>query len=184
VHEATLSLLSTWANFYVIVGSSAAALTGLMFVVITLIASTSGRKSDRSIAAFGTPNVVHFCAVLLIAALLSAPWQALWPAALLLGLCGLAGIVYVIIVKRRAHLQAEYQPELEDWLCHVILPFVAYTVFLVAAFVLPGNAQPTLFVIGAAMILLLFIGIHNAWDTVTYIVIQNSQPEDESREGK
>lgn len=194
MHEVTLSLLISWANFYVIIGTSAAALTGLMFVVITLIASTSGRRSDRSnaaigtanmsIAAFGTPNVVHFCAVLLIAALLSAPWQALWVPALLLGLCGLAGIVYVIVVIRRTRLQAGYQPELEDWLFHAILPFTTYTIFLVAAFILPGNAQPTLFIIGAAMILLLFIGIHNAWDTVTYIVIGYIQPKDESREGE
>jgi hypothetical protein len=29
-----------------------------------------------------------------------------------------------------------------------------------------------LFIIAAASVLLLFIGIHNAWDTVTYIVIE------------
>ena len=34
------SLLAGWANFYVIVGSSAGALTGLTFVVIALIRDT------------------------------------------------------------------------------------------------------------------------------------------------
>jgi len=34
------SILAHWESFYVIVGSSAAALTGLMFVVITLIADS------------------------------------------------------------------------------------------------------------------------------------------------
>lgn len=29
-----------------------------------------------------------------------------------------------------------------------------------------------MFTIGAAVLLLLFIGIHNAWDTVTYIVVE------------
>jgi len=36
--DATLSTLAHWANFYVIVGSSAGALTGLQFVVMTLVA--------------------------------------------------------------------------------------------------------------------------------------------------
>src|SRR5437762_4327534 len=85
MQEAAVSLLTTWQNFYVIIGSSAAALTGLMFVVITLIA---GAQVRGSIAAFGTPTVVHFCAALLVAAILSAPWPALWNAGLLLGLCG------------------------------------------------------------------------------------------------
>ncbi len=88
---ATGSLLTTWQNFYVIIGSSAAALTGLMFVVITLVAGARQQRSSEGIAAFGTPNVVHFCAVLLVAATLSAPWQVLWNASLLLGFYGLGG---------------------------------------------------------------------------------------------
>ena len=38
MQEAVLSPVATWQNFYVIVGTAAATLTGLMFVVITLIA--------------------------------------------------------------------------------------------------------------------------------------------------
>ena len=38
--DAAGSALIPWDNFYVIVGSSAAALTGLQFVVITLVAET------------------------------------------------------------------------------------------------------------------------------------------------
>src|SRR5438445_2505873 len=76
MQEAGVSFLSTWQNFYVIIGSAAATLTGLMFVVITLIAGVRVRVSSASggIAAFSTPTVVHFCATLLVAAILSAPW--------------------------------------------------------------------------------------------------------------
>src|SRR5205085_9149990 len=70
VQEAAVSLLTTWQNFYVIIGSSAAALTGLMFVVITLIAGTRQQRSSESVGAFGTPTVVHFGAALLVAAIL------------------------------------------------------------------------------------------------------------------
>ena len=177
-----MSLLPAWQNFYVIIGSAAAALTGLMFVVITLIAGTGRRRSSASVGAFGTPTVVHFCLALLVAAILSAPWQALWNADLLLGLCGLGGGIYVVIVLRRARRQTEYQPVLEDWLWYTVLPLVSYTALFVAAIVLPGHAVPALFVIGAVTVLLLFIGIHNAWDSVLYIAIDLSRPENKSQD--
>jgi hypothetical protein len=62
--------LAGWENFYVIVGSSAGALIGLQFVVITLIADmpiTDGGVQASS--AFATPTIVHFGAVLLLAAI-------------------------------------------------------------------------------------------------------------------
>ena len=185
MQEAAVSPLPTWESFYVIIGSSAAALTGLMFVVITLIAGTAGDRMQRSsgtIGAFGTPTVVHFCVALLVAAILSAPWQALWNASLLLGLCGLGGVIYVVIVIRRARRQTDYQPVLEDWLWHTVFPFVSYTALVVAAIMLPGNPVPALFVTGAVTVLLLFDGIHNAWDTVTYVAIELSRPENKSQD--
>ena len=175
-------MLTTWQNFYVIIGSSAAALTGLMFVVITLIARTREPRASETLAAFSTPTVVHFCAALLVAAILSAPWQVLWHVSLLLGLSGLGGVTYVVIVLRRARRQTSYQPVLEDWLWHTVFPLVSYTALVVASILLPGNPALALFVIGAVTVLLLFIGIHNAWDTVTYIAIERSQPENKSQD--
>lgn len=177
-----MPLLTTWQNFYVIIGSSAGALIGLMFVVITLISGTRMRSSSEPIAAFGAPNVVHFCAALLIAASLCAPWQMLWNAGLLLGLYGLGGVTYVVIVLRRVRRQTDYAPVLEDWLWHTVFPFVSYTALVVAAILLSGNPALALFITGAATLLLLFIGIHNAWDTVTYVVLDQTQPENKSQD--
>lgn len=81
-----MTALSGWENFYVIVGSSAGALIGLQFVVITLIADIPvGHGAAQAGAAFATPTIVHFGAVLLLAALLSAPWHGIAPAAVLWG---------------------------------------------------------------------------------------------------
>jgi hypothetical protein len=182
MQEAAVSPLAAWQNFYVIIGTSAASLTGLMFVVITLIAGARVQGSSGGLAAFGSPTVVHFGIALLVAAILSAPWQVLWNAGLLLGLSGLGGVTYVVIVIRRARHQTDYQLVLEDWLWYTVFPLVSYTALLVAAIVLPGNPAPALFVIGAGTVLLLFIGIHNAWDTVTYLAIEGSKPEDKSQD--
>ncbi|HYU33662.1 MAG TPA: hypothetical protein VEW48_16035, partial [Thermoanaerobaculia bacterium] len=70
MHETIASPLAAWENFYVIIGGAAAALTGLQFVVIALIHEVGARSSHREIAAFGTPQIVHFCAALLVAATL------------------------------------------------------------------------------------------------------------------
>ena len=184
MQEALLSPLATWHNFYSIIGTAAATLTGLLFVVATLIAGVRVRVSspNEAFATFNTPNVWHFGAALLVAALLSAPWQALWTAGLLLGLSGLGGMIYVVIVFRRARRQTDYQPVLEDWLWHTVLPLVSYTALVVAALLLPGYPAPALFVIAAATVLLLFIGIHNAWDNVTYIALELSQQQNKRQD--
>ena len=182
MQETAVSLLSTWQNFYVIIGSASAALTGLMFIVITLIAGTQRRTAGAPIAAFSTPTVFHFCAALLVTAILSAPWQALWTPGLLLGLTGLWGVGYVFIVLRRTRRQTDYQPVLEDWLYHTIFPLISYIALVVSAILLPGNPSPALFIIAAATVLLLFTGIHNAWDNVTYIAIELPQPDNKSQD--
>jgi hypothetical protein len=182
MHEAAVLPLTTWQNFYVIIGSAAATLTGLMFVVMTLTARIRDRRSNEAQGAFASPTVVHFCIVLFVAAILSAPWQALWNAGLLLGLTGLGGVTYDVIVVLRARHQTDYQLVLEDWLGYTALPLVSYTAFVVAAILLPVNPAPALFVIAAATLLLLFTGIHNAWDSVTYVAIYLSQPENTNQD--
>jgi hypothetical protein len=169
MHDA--SPLAAWESFYVIVGSSAAALTGLQFVVIALVADSTMRRSTREIDAFATPTIVHFCVVLLVASIISAPWPGLGAPRAALIACGAAGLVYVATVFKRARRVTGYKPVLEDWMFHVILPALAYaTVFVGAAFLL-GRPLLSLFLIGGSALLLLFIGIHNAWDTVTYIAV-------------
>jgi hypothetical protein len=180
VEDAVVRPFAAWESFYVIVGSSGAALTGLQFVVIAL--GAEGRKlgNMRAIDAFGTPTIVHFCAALLLAAVLCAPWPTLSSAALVLGFCGVAGIVYMGIVTRRARRLIEYRPVFEDWLWHTALPFIAYATLLASAALLVRYLSGALFAIAVAALLLLFIGIHNAWDTVTYFAIERMGQKQEN----
>src|SRR5262249_36201283 len=151
-------------------GSSAGALIGLQFVVITLIAELQIWDLERAGSAFATPTIVHFGTVLLVSALLSAPWQGISLPGDLWGLTGLAGTIYALIVARRMRVQTAYQPEFEDWLFNVLLPLAAYVTLLVSSFAAGSNSSGALFAVGAAVLLLLFTGIHNAWDAVTYHV--------------
>jgi hypothetical protein len=163
--------LAAWANFYVIVGSAGGALTGLQFVVMALISDTGIRSTSREVDAFGTPTIVHFCAVLLVSAILSAPWPTLASVGLALGACGLGGVAYGVIVVRRARQQTGYRPVLEDWLWHALFPLLAYAAVGIAAATLRIHVMTALFVVAAATLLLLFVGIHNSWDTVTFLAL-------------
>jgi hypothetical protein len=177
-----MTALAGWQNFYVIVGSSAGALIGLQFVVMSLIANMPiARVDPQASGAFATPTIIHFGTVLVLAGILSAPWDGIGAPTILCELVGLSGVVYAVIITRRVRLQTAYHPQFEDWLFHVLLPFAAYVTLAVSPYAARYHVHEALFGIGAAALLLLFIGIHNAWDAVTYHVFVKKQGE---REGE
>jgi hypothetical protein len=174
IQETAWSPLGAWESFYVIVGSSAAALTGLQFVVITLVADARREMGTGggAIDAFATPTVVHFCAALLISVSLSAPWPGPFGPAFVVGTCGLVGVLYTALVLWRTTRQTVYQMVVEDWTWHVVLPLLAYIAQVVAAAMLRAYTLTALFAIAGSALLLVYIGIHNAWDTTTWVTAQ------------
>jgi hypothetical protein len=165
-----MSEFAEWESFYVIVGSAAGALIGLQFVVLTLIAERPQLGTPEAGAAFATPTIVHFGTALLLSALVRVPWHAIAPAAALWGVVGLCGAIYSVVVARRMHVQTAYKPVFEDWLFHVALPLAAYAALALSALSASSHTGEALFGVGGATLLLLFIGIHNAWDAVAYYV--------------
>ena len=160
-----------WESFYLIVGAAAGALIGLQFVVMTLLADKPHLASREAGAAFATPTIVHFSAALLLSAVLRVPWRSIGPAALLWGLVGLAGTLYVGVIVRRMRRQASYRPDWEDWIFHVVLPLAAYALLLASALAVRSRQHEALIAVAAATLLQLFIGVHNAWDAISYHVL-------------
>jgi hypothetical protein len=172
-------ILSAWSSFYVLTGSSAAALTGLMFVVISLTTGREARSAARNrdgISTFSTPTVMHFAGVMLVSAVLCAPWRRLAVAAILLAAMGLFGLGYILRVAVRARRFIEYRADLEDWAWYMILPFVAYGALFGGAVALPMIPEDALFAIGLGVVLLILIGIRNAWDVVTFLAMGGGAP--------
>jgi hypothetical protein len=171
--------LSAWESFYVIVGSSGGALIGLQFVVITLIAERRHLATPAALSAFGTPTVVHFAGALIISATMSAPWPSLATLPIALGLCGLIGLAYSVIVVRREWRQTSYKPVWQDWLWFALLPFIAYGALVLTALFIRQDVQAALFVVAGCALGLLLIGIHNAWDSVLHIVVSGDEPQNQ-----
>jgi hypothetical protein len=170
--------LAEWESFYLIVGPSAGALIGLQFVVLTLIGERPSMRIAEAGAAFITPMIVHYEIVLLLSAVLLAPWHSITPISIIWGATGIIGFVYQCVVVRRLRRQGAYQLGFEDWLFYVALPFAAYVLLVASPFVAPSQERDAAFAVGAATVLMLFAGIHNSWDSISYhvFVVRNQTP--------
>jgi hypothetical protein len=159
-----------WETFYIVLGTAAGALTGLMFVVSVLIGSIPD-ATEETLHAFATPTVVHLGNVLLLSLVFVAPWPTVFMLNLALGSFGLCGTIYMLIVWRRAIRQTGYAPVFEDWFWYTALPLAGYVAILAASVGLRLRTSLCLFLIGGSAILLLFTGIRNSWDNLVYISV-------------
>lgn len=168
--------LGRWVNFYLITGTAAATLTGLQFIVQTLlttaeVGSASGNDHEGGIAAFGSPTVVHLAMALVVSAIICVPWPDDRGVRLSLGVIGAGAVAYSVVVFGRTRNQTVYEPEASDWIWHVALPLAAYAVLFSGAVFFDAHRAWPEFAIASATLLLICIAIHNAWDTVTYLTV-------------
>lgn len=147
---------------------------GLQFVVITFVTQTKAVGNVRDIHAFGTPTVTYFCSALLISAAMTAPWHSAATLGIAAGIAAIVGLAYSVRVVWHARA-ADYEPDWEDWTWYTILPFVGYLLLLAAAVLLWSARGSALVTIAGAAVLFLVLGIHNAWDTVTFVAVAHGQ---------
>jgi len=169
--------LTGWETFYVITGSSAAALIGLQFVVIALTADRrrTADGDDQAVRAFGSPTVIHFGVVLFLAAIMTIPRETVFMLHVCVVGAAAFGLYFVLRAFQYARRQTTYKPVAEDWIWHVILPAIAYLHLLFTGFAIAHSADSALYGIAATVLLLLYIGIHNAWDSAVYIATTQSR---------
>ncbi len=182
--ESASSTFSSWSVFYTLTGSSAAALTGLTFVVITLMQDSRRRVSTDGIPRVSAATIAHFTAALMISGILCAPWPALIGPETLLALIGAAGVSYQcrLLMMSLESTATGYEPDAEDWTWYTFLPMFAYALVLAGAIVLAIAPRFAAYAPAAGVALLILIGIHNSWDIVTYIAfLDRPQHEDDQQ---
>ena len=143
-----------------------------MFVVITLITRSEMPARRDGLATFSTPTVLHFCVALFVSAVMCAPWPSLVAPGALIGLAGLCGVVYQLRVLWLARHITIYVPDTEDWIWYSVLPMLAACAMLGGTVALRWAPAQALYAIAAGALLLIFIGIRNAWDIVTFLATQ------------
>ena len=170
--------MNHWESFYVVLGSAGAALIGIEFVVMTLVANMPERPPAAALEAFVSPTVVHFTAVLLVAAVMSAPWPSLTVQSAALAACGIGGGVYIVVVIFRMRHQSSYQTVWQDWVWYVLLPGLAYLALMAGALPMRTRTDPSLFTVATATLGLLLVAIHNAWDSVMHLIVNQLGEDD------
>jgi hypothetical protein len=182
-------VLGDWQSFYVLVGSSAAALTGLTFIVITISADSRDQANSASerlagLRVFITPTAVHFGSALWLSALMSIPGQTALSLEVLLAGTGLAGLIYCAgLLRRMLGGLSGYRPFASDWIWSTVLPLAAYLALTATGLLLPNRPAPALYGVSGVVLLLLFVGIHNAWDVVVWMTTERHARRERQRRG-
>jgi hypothetical protein len=174
--------LDAWHDFYVITGGGAAALVGLMFVVIS-IGPQIGARSRESVRAFVSPTVVFFASVLVIASIMTMPTLGTTARGGALALIGAAGVV--LLLRAGIYPQVrDHKLGVEDLVCYLVLPLLAYIAVLGAgvALIVRTHAAPP--ILGAAVIGLVGVSLRNAWDLVIFTARKTIEEKIEEKTGK
>lgn len=170
------SPLAGWENFYVIIGSAAGGLTGLTFVVIALIRDATS-ASTEGMRAFVTPTIVHFGGVLALACFVSMPHPGAGTLSAGFAIGGLAGVVYGgFIAWSLRHHGTPYVVVREDWIFNVFVPTALYAWLCLMAVLVWTRPAAAAYGVGAFSLILLFVGIRNAWDIAVWMTIHRGRP--------
>jgi hypothetical protein len=129
-------LLRDWHDFYVLVGTASATLVGLMFVAVSIGTAIFNEDHSAGMAAFITPNVTHFAAVLFACLLVAIPTHSWRTLGALLGAGALAGSIYCGGLVVQIIINDRYKLDRIDRLFYALLPLVGYLLGLIAAVLL------------------------------------------------
>ena len=169
--------LQGWQNFYMLSGAAAATLTGLMFVAVTFGSSLVTPETASYTRAFLDPTYMHFVQVLLTSCLLTVPTLGpgfLGAALFAVGAFRLARLQWVFGRYRDAQ-RRHGDIELSDWVMSIALPLLCHLSLMAtgAGFLLRRAIALT--GLAAVNLMLLFIGIHSAWELFVWMALAVSQ---------
>ena len=159
-----------WETYYLMVGSSAAALIGLLFVVVTLAGEVDPARAGAAQSTFMTPTVLHFAIVFVISAAAVAPEPApLFMASATL-IPALVGLFYAVGAIIRLAVGPRAAPHWTDYIFYGVLPAACYLWLIAAAWGVwqqPAFGDPAL---ALGVLVLLLLAIRDAWDLATWLI--------------
>jgi hypothetical protein len=160
-----------WDNFYLMIGGASAGLIGLLFVVVTLTSEIERSRALRGVNLYMTPPALAFAVVLTISAATAAPGIS---AGVVAGVAGAAALLGVAAAVRscigiRGFKVDNEPPHWSDLWFYGVAPGVVYIGLGTAAVGLCSHSDWAVQSVAAVLLILLLLGIRNAWDLVTWI---------------
>jgi hypothetical protein len=167
-----------WSEYFFMIGSSAAALIGLMFVVVTLTAGRDRPETDRGKHLYSSPVVWHLGVVLVLSGCAIAPTMTGTVYAAVSGGLALLGVgigVRNAIGIARVPISGMENNAFDMW-WYGIVPAIVYAGLGAAAFAIFLSSRWGASGVAAALMALLLVSIHAEWDLVTFLAPQAPAP--------
>ena len=155
-------MANAWHEFYMLLGTAAAALVALLFVAASLGAGVMSRDTAGATRTFMSPVAFHYSAILLLSLIELIPAQTLQSLGWSTGLIAVIAFAYSVFITVRV-IRAD-AADMADNFCYGVIPACAYAATLIAAWLLIENAPLGLNVLAGALLFLLVVNIRNAWD--------------------
>jgi hypothetical protein len=157
-----------WQNFFGVLGSAAATLIGLQFVVVTLTSGRPASISTRGQQLFTSPVVFHLASVLAYSALALTPGDEEIFKCLLLSGWALVGLVYTATLAVRI-ARLKIHTHWSDFWFYGVAPAAAYLALCAANGAVWMQMRHAAFFEALGLLALLMVAIRNAWDLVTWL---------------
>ena len=169
-------MLEAWHEFYVLLGSAAAALVALLFVAVSIATSvlTAEEDSRCNTRTFMSPVVFHYANIMFLSLTALVPTQTWQSFGLVIGLASIGNVIYACIVAVRVHRSSF--SDLADSIDYGAIPVVCYASGLLVAPLLFRENSVGLDILAGAALLLLVINIRNAWDLMLSLARRVGQP--------
>jgi hypothetical protein len=165
-------LFHTWHDFYLLVGTASATLVGLMFVAASIGSSVFSEQNRNALQAFFSPTVVNFAAVLFTCIAVMIPSQTWLSLGLLLIAGGVAGLVYAGRVWIQMIIRRSFKVDAVDRFFYATIPLLGYLLVFASGILLLLRIRWSSEVAAAALVVLMFAGVRNAWDMTTWIMMR------------
>ena len=164
-------MLEHWHEFYILLGTAAAALVALLFVAASIAIGRLSVQRGSPTRTFTSPILVHYTYVLFVSLVALVPVNTDISLAVIVGIGAAAGFAYAILLMVRV-LRSSTITDIDDRLGYGAGPPVAYAAALAGAVLIGTGSDvgPTL--LGGALILLVLVNIRNTWD-LTLFFAQN-----------
>jgi hypothetical protein len=161
--------VGAWHDVFVVLGTTAAALVGLVFVAVSV--GVTVKQPRKGLAEFTAQTVINFTLALVASLIALSPAELKIGGAVLL-VPGILGLSNALRFWRRMHLIEGYEPVSTDWLFYGLLPVVGHLLLIGAAASLIAIAGWAVVMLAAALALLVVLCIRNSYDLTIWASMQ------------
>jgi hypothetical protein len=176
-----MQALHDWHEFYLMLGSSAAALVALLFVAISIGVGFFTHRNQAGTRTFTSPVVVHLSAILFISAIALAPVHGVVTLVAILA-TGIVGIVIAAITTLHVFdFIGDSLVEEIDKYAYGFIPLVAYCGIATAGVLLAMRWEWAPELLAGSVLAQLLVNIRNAWDLMLSVVRRQAGRESRKR---